>query len=123
MLLLNNDDVKQVLTMEITMNALDQASRRVSSRYASSSALTVISMVRTCFTSSLFSKSISYPNPGRPPVAPTLFCVLCGYALFQTRALRRKGAIDKAALVQLAHNAIVDDIFNSEVADFWISGL
>ena len=34
MLLLNNDDVKQVLTMEITMNALDQAYRELTRREA-----------------------------------------------------------------------------------------
>ena len=34
MLLLNNDDVKQVLTMEITMNALDQAYREPTRREA-----------------------------------------------------------------------------------------
>src|SRR6266536_1781324 len=33
-LILNNDDVKQVLTMEITMNALDQAYRELSRREA-----------------------------------------------------------------------------------------
>ncbi|SRR6266511_3463349 len=33
-LILNNDDVKQVLTMEITMNALDQAYRELTRREA-----------------------------------------------------------------------------------------
>ena len=40
---------------------------------------------------------------------------------FQTHALGRIGAVDKPAFVELAHDAIIDHLFDFDLAHFWSS--
>ena len=48
-------------------------------------------------------------------------CEVNGQPSFQAGPLGRVGALDETAVVELAHNAIVDDVFYFQLADLRIT--